>query len=46
MKIAFFGDVHGCVVHALAGAVMLARREAVELDAVIQGGSSMARRPA
>ncbi|MGW4791427.1 hypothetical protein ACWEPC_03285 [Nonomuraea sp. NPDC004297] len=33
MKIAFFGDVHGCVVHALAGAVMLARREAVELDA-------------
>ncbi|WP_433180786.1 metallophosphoesterase family protein [Actinoallomurus sp. CA-150999] len=38
MKIAFFGDVHGCVLHALGAAVMLARHRAVELDAVIQVG--------
>ncbi|GAB3981594.1 hypothetical protein GCM10029978_082960 [Actinoallomurus acanthiterrae] len=38
MKIAFFGDVHGCVLHALAAAVTLARRRAIQLDAVVQVG--------
>ncbi|MFC5183496.1 metallophosphoesterase family protein [Actinomadura harenae] len=38
MKIAFFGDVHGCVLHALGGAVLLARHREVELDAIVQVG--------
>ncbi|GAA4097511.1 metallophosphoesterase [Actinomadura miaoliensis] len=38
MKIAFFGDVHGCVLHALGAAVMLQRRRGLRLDAVVQVG--------
>ncbi|MFC5754827.1 metallophosphoesterase family protein [Actinomadura rugatobispora] len=38
MKIAFFGDVHGCVLHALGAAVMLGSRRAIRLDALVQVG--------
>lgn len=38
MKIAFVGDVHGCVLHALGAVVMLSKRRAIRLDAVIQVG--------
>ncbi|SEG87937.1 Predicted phosphoesterase [Thermomonospora echinospora] len=38
MKIAFLGDVHGCVLHALGAAVMLQARRGIRLDAVIQVG--------
>lgn len=38
MRIAFLGDVHGCVRHALGAAVMLRARRRVRLDAVIQVG--------
>ncbi|GAA4632955.1 hypothetical protein GCM10023196_068560 [Actinoallomurus vinaceus] len=38
MKVAFFGDVHGCVLHALGAAVTLARHRGIQLDAVIQVG--------
>lgn len=38
MKVAFFGDVHGCVLHALGAAVMLQIRRAIQLDAMIQVG--------
>jgi hypothetical protein len=38
MRIAFFGDVHGCVLHALGAAVMLGSRRAVRLDALVQVG--------
>ncbi|MGP3970000.1 metallophosphoesterase family protein [Streptomyces sp. 6N223] len=38
MKVAFFGDVHGCVLHALGAAVMLQHRRSIQLDAVIQVG--------
>ncbi|MDT3445713.1 MULTISPECIES: metallophosphoesterase [unclassified Pseudofrankia] len=38
MKIAFVGDVHGCVLHALGAAVLLQDRRGVRLDAVIQVG--------
>ncbi|GIH23667.1 hypothetical protein Aph01nite_19770 [Acrocarpospora phusangensis] len=38
MKIAFFGDVHGYVLHALGAAVLLQDRRGVELGASIQVG--------
>ncbi|MFI6288034.1 metallophosphoesterase [Streptomyces sp. NPDC051018] len=38
MKVAFFGDVHGCVLHALGAAVLLQNRRAIKLDAMIQVG--------
>lgn len=38
MRIAFLGDVHGCVRHALGTVVMLQARRRVRLDAVIQVG--------
>jgi Icc-related predicted phosphoesterase len=38
MKIAFVGDVHGCVQHALGAVVMLQARRGIRLDAVIQVG--------
>lgn len=38
MRIAFVGDVHGCVRHALGAAVMLQVRRGVRLDAVVQVG--------
>ncbi|GAA2410085.1 hypothetical protein GCM10010191_18480 [Actinomadura vinacea] len=38
MKIAFFGDVHGCVLHALGAAVMLSTRRGIRLDALVQVG--------
>jgi Icc-related predicted phosphoesterase len=38
MKVAFFGDVHGCVLHALGAAVMLQRRRGIRLDALVQVG--------
>ncbi|HEX5595056.1 MAG TPA: metallophosphoesterase [Micromonosporaceae bacterium] len=38
MKIAFVGDVHGCVLHALGAAVLLQARRGIQLDAVIQVG--------
>ncbi|SEG95772.1 Predicted phosphoesterase [Nonomuraea solani] len=38
MKIAFVGDVHGCVLHALGAAVLLQDRRGIRLDAVIQVG--------
>ncbi|MBL7496574.1 metallophosphoesterase [Frankia sp. CNm7] len=38
MKIAFVGDVHGCVRHALGAAVLLQERRGIRLDAVIQVG--------
>ncbi|MBT2206727.1 metallophosphoesterase [Actinomadura sp. NEAU-AAG7] len=38
MKVAFLGDVHGCVLHALGAAVLLARHRRIRLDAVIQVG--------
>ena len=38
MRIAFIGDVHGCVLHALGGVLMLQSRRNIRLDAVIQVG--------
>jgi len=38
MKIAFVGDVHGCVLHALGALVLLQGRRGIRLDAVIQVG--------
>ncbi|GAA0994504.1 hypothetical protein GCM10009555_087110 [Acrocarpospora macrocephala] len=38
MKVAFFGDVHGYVLHALGAAVMLQNRRGITLDALIQVG--------
>lgn len=38
MKVAFFGDVHGCVLHALGAAVLLRKRRGIRLDALIQVG--------
>ena len=38
LKIAFFGDVHGRVVHALGAALMLQQRRGIRLDATIQVG--------
>ncbi|GAA3986984.1 hypothetical protein GCM10023085_81310 [Actinomadura viridis] len=38
MKVAFFGDVHGCVLHALGAAVMLKRHRGIRPDALIQVG--------
>lgn len=38
MHIAFLGDVHGCVRHALGAAVMARVRGGIRLDAVIQVG--------
>lgn len=38
MKVAFFGDVHGRVLHALGAALMLHQRRAIRLDAMIQVG--------
>lgn len=38
LKVAFFGDVHGRVVHALGAAVMLQKRRGIRLDAMIQVG--------
>ncbi|RKS79336.1 Icc-related predicted phosphoesterase [Actinomadura pelletieri DSM 43383] len=38
MRIAFIGDVHGCVLHALGAAVALSRHRGIRLDAVIQVG--------
>lgn len=38
MQIAFVGDVHGCVRHALGAAVMVQQRRGIRLDAVIQVG--------
>lgn len=38
MKIAFIGDVHGCVLHALGGVLMLQHRRGLRLDAVVQVG--------
>ncbi|MBE1532120.1 metallophosphoesterase family protein [Actinomadura algeriensis] len=38
MKVAFVGDVHGCVLHALGAAVMLGRHRGIRLDAVVQVG--------
>ncbi|WP_157995854.1 metallophosphoesterase family protein [Thermomonospora amylolytica] len=38
MKVAFFGDVHGCALHALGAAVLLGRRRGIRLDALIQVG--------
>ena len=38
MRIAFFGDVHGCVLHALGAAVLLAARRGVRPDALVQVG--------
>ncbi|MEU8143835.1 metallophosphoesterase [Nonomuraea sp. NPDC048901] len=38
MKIAFLGDVHGCVLHALGAVVALRKRRELRLDAVIQVG--------
>jgi len=38
MKIAFVGDVHGCVLHALGALVLLQDRRGIRLDAVIQVG--------
>ncbi|MEU8247919.1 metallophosphoesterase [Nonomuraea sp. NPDC048916] len=38
MKVAFVGDVHGCVLHALGAVVMLQARRGIRLDAVIQVG--------
>ncbi|CUU55063.1 Predicted phosphoesterase [Parafrankia irregularis] len=38
MNIAFVGDVHGCVLHALGAAVLLQERRGIRLDAVVQVG--------
>ncbi|HSA52356.1 MAG TPA: metallophosphoesterase [Yinghuangia sp.] len=38
MRIAFVGDVHGCVLHALGAAVTMQARREIRLDAVIQVG--------
>ncbi|WP_084265184.1 metallophosphoesterase family protein [Actinomadura macra] len=38
MKVAFVGDVHGCVVHALGAVVLLQRHRQIQLDAVVQVG--------
>ncbi|MBR7827961.1 metallophosphoesterase [Actinospica sp. MGRD01-02] len=38
MKVAFFGDVHGRVLHALGAAVMLQKRRRIRLDAMVQVG--------
>jgi hypothetical protein len=38
MKVAFFGDVHGRVMHALGAAVMLQDRRRIRLDALVQVG--------
>lgn len=38
MKVAFFGDVHGRVLHALGAAVMLQKHRRIRLDAMIQVG--------
>ncbi|NUR58203.1 MAG: hypothetical protein HOV87_05835 [Catenulispora sp.] len=38
MKVAFMGDVHGCVLHALGGVLMLQQRRGIRLDAVVQVG--------
>ncbi|QXJ20721.1 metallophosphoesterase [Actinomadura graeca] len=38
MKVAFVGDVHGCVVHALGAVVLLQRHRRIQLDAVVQVG--------
>lgn len=38
MKVAFFGDVHGRVLHALGAAVMLQKRRGIRLDAMVQVG--------
>lgn len=38
MKVAFFGDVHGRVLHALGAAVTLQKRRGLRLDALIQVG--------
>ena len=38
MRVAFFGDVHGRVLHALGAAVMLQQRRGIRLDALIQVG--------
>ncbi|GAA2064761.1 hypothetical protein GCM10009839_90390 [Catenulispora yoronensis] len=38
MKVAFIGDVHGCVLHALGSVLMLQQRRGVRLDAVVQVG--------
>lgn len=38
MKIAFIGDVHGCVLHALGALAALQRHRGIRLDAAIQVG--------
>lgn len=38
MKVAFFGDVHGRVLHALGAAVVLQRRRGIRVDAMVQVG--------
>jgi Icc-related predicted phosphoesterase len=38
VKVAFIGDVHGCVLHALGSMLMLQRRRGIRLDAVVQVG--------
>lgn len=38
MKIAFLGDVHGCVLHALGALAALQDRRTIRLDAAIQVG--------
>ena len=38
MRVAFFGDVHGCVLHAFGAALALQRRRGITLDALIQVG--------
>ncbi len=38
MKVAFVGDVHGCVLHALGAVALLQDRRGIGLDAVIQVG--------
>jgi hypothetical protein len=38
VRIAFIGDVHGCVLHALGSMVLLQERRGVRLNAVIQVG--------
>ncbi|GAA1984496.1 metallophosphoesterase family protein [Catenulispora subtropica] len=38
MKVAFIGDVHGCVLHALGSILMLQSRRGLRLDAVVQVG--------
>lgn len=38
MKVAFIGDVHGCVLHAFGSVLMVQSRRNIRLDAVIQVG--------